>query len=280
MYFIKRIVLLNIFLIEFFTPVPGHCSNSTSLVDKLVLEVSSQTIGFLHNTTGIHKIFFVDFTDLDGKIVVFGRYLVRKLQAEVGKTKDIVVLERSGIERILEEQKLSLSGAINPEQAQQIGKLYGAQYIVTGILTDIGNQLDVTLSIVSVETGEIIGSPSSKIKMTPELSKLVTTIIDKEKSKEIKLQTKQQVEEFKAKRKQRSKNVKNLVACGMQQKQVLEILGEPDFKDLSNSYMYYDAWIYGETWVFFSGKLVEGLVISKSPSLGGVLRSQGEEFCP
>jgi len=191
MSYMKKLLMLGSILFVPFFIVPGHCASTASSIDKLVIEVSSQTITAIHKSPGASKIFFVDFTDMEGQIVFFGRYLVRKLEAEVGKANGITVLERAGIARILEEQKLSLTGIISPEQAQQIGKLYGAKYIVTGILTDLGSELDVTLRIVSVETGEIIGAPNSKIKMTPELSKLVSTIIYNEKTKEMELKAKQ-----------------------------------------------------------------------------------------
>ena len=57
----------------------------------------------------------------------------------------------------------------------------------------------------------------------------------------------------------------------MLQKQVLEILGEPEFKDVDEVFCHYNAWVYGDTWIFFSkttGQRVTHIGVSESPDGG------------
>ena len=57
------------------------------------------------------------------------------LSRMLSNSDKIAVLERSQLEAIAREQKLTLSGLIDPAQAAQIGKLASCQYILLGSIT-------------------------------------------------------------------------------------------------------------------------------------------------
>lgn len=88
--------------------------------------------------------------------------LIQELSANAG----IRVVERDQINRIIEEQKLSTSGQVDKETAVKIGKLLGAKHMVTGgFQTDPkATQLNVTLRVFNVETGEIEYTTSARDK--------------------------------------------------------------------------------------------------------------------
>jgi len=50
---------------------------------------------------------------------------------------------------------LSLSGAVDPGAAAQIGRLAGAQYVLLGSVTIIGDQARLSGRLVDVESAEI-----------------------------------------------------------------------------------------------------------------------------
>lgn len=82
---------------------------------------------------------------------------------------------------------------------------------------------------------------------------------------------KSQAEEFKRKRKELGEKARSMVVCGMLREKVLEILGEPEFKDKDDVFCHYDAWVYGRTWIFFSesaGNRVKHVGFSESPDGG------------
>ena len=78
---------------------------------------------------------------------------IQELSANTG----IRVVERDQIQKILEEQKLSQSGAVDNATAVSVGKLLGARHMVTGgFQTDPkGTVLNLTLRVFNTETGEI-----------------------------------------------------------------------------------------------------------------------------
>ncbi|MGE0352618.1 MAG: CsgG/HfaB family protein [Gemmatimonadales bacterium] len=66
------------------------------------------------------------------------------------------VVERSTINRILDEQNLARDGRVDANTAAQVGKLVGARYMIMGAFTDLYGKFRIDARIVDVETSEII----------------------------------------------------------------------------------------------------------------------------
>ncbi len=79
--------------------------------------------------------------------------MIQELSANTG----IRVVERDAIQKILEEQKLSQDGKVDPSSAVKVGKLLGAHHMVTGVfLTDPkATTLKISLRVFNTETSEI-----------------------------------------------------------------------------------------------------------------------------
>src|SRR4029077_8900065 len=66
------------------------------------------------------------------------------------------IVERDRIQSILQEHSLAQSKTIDPQTAVRLGKLLGAQYMITGgFMSDGKGTLLVTSRVISVETGAI-----------------------------------------------------------------------------------------------------------------------------
>lgn len=57
------------------------------------------------------------------------------LSNELSSSGDFRVVERNKLEKVLEEQNLAVSGRVAPGTGAKIGKLTGAQFLVTGTVT-------------------------------------------------------------------------------------------------------------------------------------------------
>lgn len=66
------------------------------------------------------------------------------------------VIERAQLEKILEEQKLGLTGIIDVSTAAQIGKGIGVDAVVCGSLVRAGNSASIDARLVDTETAAII----------------------------------------------------------------------------------------------------------------------------
>jgi len=115
----------------------------------------------------------------------FARGMTEMLTTALTKTERFVVLERAALDKVTAEQDLGASGRVNPEFAPQVGKITGAQAIITGditrfsytqsslggsgsILRGIGAKVEKTnaqvgidLRIIDTETGEVLLSQSA-----------------------------------------------------------------------------------------------------------------------
>ena len=74
------------------------------------------------------------------------------------------VMDRSNINKILTEQKFQTSDFADRNKIITIGKLAGAEYIVTGHLSRLKDDYYLSIKLISVETSEIIGSSIVKAK--------------------------------------------------------------------------------------------------------------------
>ena len=101
------------------------------------------------------------------------------LITELAKTNRFVVVERGKIGKIMEEQRLQASGAIDPKTAAQVGKLLGLNAIVTGVVSQFGEKTQgsdtllvrskeriaeatVDIRVVDTETGQVLYADSGK----------------------------------------------------------------------------------------------------------------------
>lgn len=64
-----------------------------------------------------------------------GRDLAGMLTNELASTGAFQMVERNKLDAILDEQDLGASGRVSPSTAARVGKMVGAQYIVTGTVT-------------------------------------------------------------------------------------------------------------------------------------------------
>ncbi len=67
-----------------------------------------------------------------------GTGIAEMMVTALSDTKKYTLIERSKLDAVLEEQKLGASGAVTAQTAAKIGRLLGAQYIITGSVTEFG----------------------------------------------------------------------------------------------------------------------------------------------
>lgn len=79
------------------------------------------------------------------------------LKTELSQYQEIVVVERSKIESILSEQALAQTGIIEDVTAQEVGRLAGAKYIITGEINRVNDHLRIDAHLIKVTTGQILG---------------------------------------------------------------------------------------------------------------------------
>lgn len=115
----------------------------------------------------------VEFADLRGNVTDFGRFIAEELITHLYETKKFKVIERQLLSKVITEQKLSLTGMIDPTSAQKLGRLLGVDAIATGTITDLGKSLRVNARLISTGTGEIFAVASTEIAKDDSVIKLI-----------------------------------------------------------------------------------------------------------
>ncbi len=91
---------------------------------------------------------------------------------------DFEMVDRSKLKEILSEQALTLSGAVDPDQAVQVGRLVGAKLMVFGRAFAMEGNLYFTAKVVSTETSRVAGA-LVKARMSDELTDAVEALAGK-----------------------------------------------------------------------------------------------------
>ncbi len=87
-----------------------------------------------------------------------GNYLTEKLTTALYKIGSAKVVERSQLDKVIEELHLTMSGRFDEASVQRIGKLLGVDAVIVGSYTELGTHtVEVNSRVIHVETGEIVG---------------------------------------------------------------------------------------------------------------------------
>ena len=103
-------------------------------------ENSTATTGQNRPVIGVLK-----FQDETGAMFMqggVGRALTTMLTNELSARPSLTIVERQKLRAVLEEQNLSASGMVSAATSIQIGKLTGAEYLITGTITAFENQVE------------------------------------------------------------------------------------------------------------------------------------------
>jgi TolB-like protein len=94
------------------------------------------------------------------------------------------VIERALLEKILEEQKLGMSGVIDASTAAEIGKGIGVDAVIVGSVTRSANALSIDARVIDTETAAIITAKdaySDQISLQ-NVSQMINALAEKIKS--------------------------------------------------------------------------------------------------
>lgn len=87
-----------------------------------------------------------------------GNYLTDKLTNQVYMTSLVKVVERPQLQRVMDEQHLSLRAVFDDASVKRIGGLLGVDAVIMGTYAEMGlDSIEVNVRSVVVETAEVVG---------------------------------------------------------------------------------------------------------------------------
>ena len=102
----------------------------------------------------------------------FGKQIADLLTVRLSVEDGFELVERAKLDRILQEQKLKLTGLADQEKAVEVGKLLGAQLMIIGKTFTMDKHLIFVTKVVGVETGRVKGA-ISKAEPTKDMSEAI-----------------------------------------------------------------------------------------------------------
>jgi TolB-like protein len=129
-------------------------------------------------------IIYFDNTGGEANMDKLKKGLADMLITDLSNVGMLYIVERDKLESILKEQKLSNSKEFDPNTAAKVGKLVGAQMILTGGYFELGGSMRIDARFIDVETGKILksdgvdGATSSFFKIQKQLSWKIINNLD------------------------------------------------------------------------------------------------------
>ena len=164
----KRILLvkLMVIMVMSFTSslmaYEGEISNLSTTMAAKIAKAGKKTIAV------------VDFTDLQGNVTDLGRFLAEELSITLSESeKGFEIVDRTHLKAILQENKLSTTGLMDPQVARKLGQLAGVDALITGTITPFGDSIRVSAKVLDTVTAKIISASAANIAKTKAIEELL-----------------------------------------------------------------------------------------------------------
>ena len=83
------------------------------------------------------------------------QYIYDEFTANLLETGRVTVIDRREIDSIRDELRFQTSGEVSDDSMQSLGKLLGAQFMVSGSFTDLGDVFRLVVRVFNVENGTV-----------------------------------------------------------------------------------------------------------------------------
>lgn len=114
------------------------------------------------------KIAIIPFSYADGRAATKdGSVISERLTIKMINMRKFEIIERSVLDKVMNELKLQASGTIDASSAKQLGKVLGVEAIVTGTLVEMqAGKIEVNARLIKTETAQAVGA--SQVMLTKD----------------------------------------------------------------------------------------------------------------
>ena len=143
----KKFLIIYIFSIVLMGLVQAQTNTLTTETQSMIDEGKKTTAVLDFEARGINEREAKTLTD--------------RFSSALAKTNKVILVQRTMMKEILEEQGFQQSGCTSDECAVEVGALLGCQYMISGAIGQIGNSYTIDVKNVSVESGATANSQSA-----------------------------------------------------------------------------------------------------------------------
>jgi tetratricopeptide (TPR) repeat protein len=154
-------------------PAPSTKPPSTSATNTMVVTPpKTLTSGLRPNLA----VFTFDETNPQQPAPGWGVTLAEMLTTALINSGSYRIIERQQLEKVLEEQALGQSGALDSETAVVVGKIMSLDAVVVGSISALTNVLEADARILNVETGEAIAATHARAASADDLRQIAEAL--------------------------------------------------------------------------------------------------------
>ena len=134
---------------------------------RLILLLFTLTIMF---TAGLYaedqplriSVLYFDNTGDSEQLTWLEKGLADMLITDLSLSDEVKCIERTQLEKVLDEQRFSLSGITDDDQSIEIGKLLSAELLLTGSFIEAGGRIRIDSRLLDTETGAVRAAVKSE----------------------------------------------------------------------------------------------------------------------
>jgi TolB-like protein len=142
--------------------------SGTANLDAAIQQASKDINDTLPAGTKIALLNFTSGSD------VLSDYVIEEMSIALVKGRKLTVVDRKEIDLIRGEMNFQMSGEVSDESAQEIGKMLGAQSIVSGSLVNMGDTHRFRTKVINVNSAAIETSASISVADDPQIQFLLS----------------------------------------------------------------------------------------------------------
>jgi TolB-like protein len=114
--------------------------------------------------------------NIESPVPALSDYVIEGLTRHIVNDRRLVLLirDREQLSKLQDELRFQASGMVSDETAQSIGKMIGAEIIVSGTFIRLGNQYRLSVQALEVESARVAGSESFDVYIDSRLAALLS----------------------------------------------------------------------------------------------------------
>jgi TolB-like protein len=110
------------------------------------------------DTPAVYPLAIFPFQERGTEVKGQGPKVTDILFAELVVNPDLILVDREDLKKLTDEQELSLSGLVNPAEANKVGHLTGARVLITGSVLQTDKTVYLVAKLIGTETGRVLGA--------------------------------------------------------------------------------------------------------------------------
>jgi TolB-like protein len=117
------------------------------------------------------KVAIINFMNTKSQSTELGKFLAEEFSNLLFSRK-LTIIDRSQMESLMNENKISAKGLMKPSEVARLGKLAGVQAIIIGTITLFDKKLKLAVKAIDVEQGIVVGAALGTIPRTESIDEL------------------------------------------------------------------------------------------------------------